>query len=384
MIKNPVDIGLIVIFFYPLLKGFLFKFSSKDLKDDIEDIGSYIALIIGAIIGIYVTKQIFILRGDAIYDTVYSYIPQEIVFLIESKPIFIYIIIMPIVIFLLYKIIELLIGLINCITLYPLFDSIEKSIKRKNAFIKRILGVLFQIPKAICYILAVVFVLNILVRAGISQVYNQKLEKANVYSFLSSEVINPIFNSKLAKQLPDIINNSFKIVIKDDEIDSLSDSKKTIVYYNGITLEQGLKSNKEIDEYSVNIAKNQISTYEKVKAIYHWIGKNIEYDYDKVNKILNNDFSVKSGAINAFNTRKGICFDYACLYAVMCRANNIKVRIITGEGFNGSNWVNHAWNQVYIEKEDKWINIDVTFYKGGNYFDSSIFKLDHRNARIAR
>ena len=99
--------------------------------------------------------------------------------------------------------------------------------------------------------------------------------------------------------------------------------------------------------------------------------------------ILNNDFRIGSGAIETFETKKGICFDYACLYVAMCRANNIKVRLITGEGFNGVSWVGHAWNQVYVAKENRWINVDTTFSKGGNYFDTQRFNIDHKTSEIA-
>ncbi|MEA4825428.1 MAG: transglutaminase-like domain-containing protein, partial [Clostridium sp.] len=252
-----------------------------------------------------------------------------------------------------------------------------------SALTKRVIGLIFQLPKAICYILLATFILNILAILGVNEDYNKKLESSQVYSFLSEEVVNPIANSEFAKELPNIINNSFKIVVKNDSVNSEDNSGKTIVYYNGITLSEGLKSNEEIDNFAKALVQERGSTRAKAKTIYNWVGRNIEYDYDKVDKILNNDFNVKSGAINTFYSKKGICFDYSCLYAAMCKANGIKVRIITGEGFNGSSWVSHAWNQVYIEEEDKWINVDTTFYKGGNYFDSSVFKLDHRNEKIA-
>ncbi|NFF68539.1 transglutaminase-like domain-containing protein, partial [Clostridium sporogenes] len=70
-------------------------------------------------------------------------------------------------------------------------------------------------------------------------------------------------------------------------------------------------------------------------------------------------------------------------FIAMCRANDIKVRLITGEGFNGVSWVSHAWNQVYIPEEGRWINVDTTFYKGGNYFDTKRFDIDHRKSQIA-
>lgn len=383
MTKNPVDVALILIVLYPLIKGFLLKFSSKNLKSDIEEVSSYISFIAGAILGIDLTKKIFVIHQEGIYVEIYNYIPEKIITTLEGKPIFIYVLVMPIIIFLVYKIIGLIIELINNITFYPLLDGIEDLIKEKSGFIKRIIGLLFQLPKAIWYILLVTLVLNVSAIIGISDSFNEKLDKSIVYTSICENIINPITNSKFAQKLPNIINNSFKIVVKNDEPESLSNSGRTIVYYNGITLSEAIKSNEEINQFARELTKDKKSSAQKAKVIYNWVGQNVEYDYDKVEKILKNDFSVKSGAINTFYSRKGICFDYSCLFAAMCRANNIETRIITGEGFNGSNWVNHAWNQVYISEEERWINVDTTFYKGGNYFNSSIFKLDHRNAKIA-
>jgi hypothetical protein len=381
--KNTIDIILIIIFLFPIIKGFLFKFSSNNLKNDIEDAGSYIAFIIGSVLGVYITKKIFVRHEEGIYNKIYNSIPNTITELIQDKPIFIYVVCMPIIIFFIYKLIELLIGIVNNLIFYPILDGVENFVREKSNITKRFLGVIFQFPKSVCYMLLFTFIFNIFALIGLNENYNKKLEDSKVYSLLAEVVVSPIANSSFARELPNIINNSFKIVVENDLGEPTSSNGRTTVYYNGITLNEGIKTNDEIDAFSKELVKNHSSTRAKAKAIYNWVGKNIDYDYDKVDKILNNDFNVKSGAINTFNTRKGICFDYSCLYAAMIKANGIKVRIITGEGFNGSTWVNHAWNEVYIEEEGKWINVDTTFYKGGNYFDSSVFNLDHRGARVA-
>ncbi|MPM54124.1 hypothetical protein SDC9_100897 [bioreactor metagenome] len=67
----------------------------------------------------------------------------------------------------------------------------------------------------------------------------------------------------------------------------------------------------------------------------------------------------------------------------MARANGMKVRLIVGEGFNGKTWISHAWNEVYIPEEDRWVNVDPTFYIGGNYFDNEGFNLEHKNRKVA-
>lgn len=156
-----------------------------------------------------------------------------------------------------------------------------------------------------------------------------------------------------------------------------------IIYYNGVTLDQGIKSTEKIDKKAVELVKNLETDREKAKRLYAWIGSNVEYDFDKANKALSNENISNSGAIEAFNSRKGICFDYACLYVAMAREVGLKVRIITGQGFNGIDYGPHAWNEVYLEEEEKWINVDPTFYFSGDYFDNKDFDKDHIKEDIA-
>ena len=84
-----------------------------------------------------------------------------------------------------------------------------------------------------------------------------------------------------------------------------------------------------------------------------------------------------------YTTRKGVCFDYSCLYVSMCRAVGLKVRLVTGLGYSGSAWGDHAWNQVYSSGEKRWINVDTTFGStGGDFFDQTDFFLTHKDAEV--
>lgn len=385
---NMVTIALILIFLYPLIRGFLFKFSSYDLKSDINEINRSISFILALFLGIYFGRKVFIQHDTGIYKKIYISIPADFLNYIESNILIIYAVIIPLIILIIYKIIKLSLEIINCLTVYPMLDVIEKSLSSKGNFFRRLTGLVFQLPKAICYLLLATLALNILSMFSTNAKLNKYLEASKPYNIMCKEAIIPITNSTIAKKLPSIIDNSFKIVIKQGESKETTPGKvnnndRTVVYYNGVTLDQGVKSNDEINKFSRSIVSKEDTTKGKAKIIYNWIGKNIAYDHDKADKVLNNDFNVQSGAIYTYDTRKGICFDYSCLYVAMCRANGIKVRLITGEGFNGVSWVSHAWNQVYLPEEQKWINVDSTFYRGGNYFNSQRFQLDHKNAQIA-
>ncbi|AGY75672.1 transglutaminase-like domain-containing protein [Clostridium autoethanogenum] len=389
---NPITLMIGVIFLYPIIKGFLFKFSSNDLKLDIDDVSRSISFIISLIIGIYFGKKIFIQHDQGIYEKIYNLIPQNLTQYFDNNNFIVYAVLLPILIFICYRIIKLFFNLVNRIIFYPVLDSIDRFLRPKGNMFKRIAGMVFELPKAVCYALLVVFVLNIMSILNVSPKLSTYLEGSKPYESICKEVVIPVTNSTIAKQLPNVINNSFKIVIRNansnetksvDQLDRVKNEANTVVYYNGVTLDEGVKSNGEINSLAKALASEGGNTNERAEMLYNWIGTNISYDHEKANKVLNNEFNVKSGAIPTFYSRKGICFDYSCLYVAMARANNMKVRLITGEGFNGISWVSHAWNQVYIPEEEKWINVDTTFYKGGNYFDSRRFQLDHKDAQIA-
>lgn len=385
LFRQPVTLILLLLFIYPIVKGFIVKFSSEHLKGDIEGVFQSISFLFSLCLGIYYTKKIFIQHDEGMYEKIYKNIPLKIIEFINNKPLVIYVVLMPLVVLTIYSIFNFVVNAISNITFFPILDSIEHKLKHKRSFFKRVVGAIFQVPKALCYVIVVTFILNFLSLLKVADTYNKYLEESKVYNYISKEIVIPLTNSNLAKKLPTIVNNSFKIVVKEATTSGadLQSNQKVIIYYNGITLEQGVQSNDEINNFAINLVKGENGTREKARAIYKWVGSEIVYDDEKANRVLNNDLQVKSGAITTFYTKRGICFDYACLLAAMCKANNIKVRVITGQGFNGNNWVNHAWNQVYIVEQKKWINVDSTFLIGGDYFDSKRFLIDHKQESIA-
>lgn len=383
---NKVSLFLIICFLYPLIKGFINKFSSSSLKNEIQGLESNIAFIISIFLGIYFQRKIFLDHKIGLYKKIYDLIPVNILNYIEDNSLITYIVIIPLFIFIIYQVTFLLFEALNGVSFYLIADSIERSVNKSSELFKRIVGAVFQLPRAICYILVASFLLNIISVLNLKIGIDRELEASKPYNYICRQIIIPLTNSKIARKLPNIINNSFKVEVKEAsnrDANSFKDGRKVIVYYNGVTLDEGVKSDREIDQMARKLTTSKSDDKMKARAIYDWIGTNIDYDKDKAERVLNNDFNIKSGAIETFNTKKGICFDYSCLYVAMARASGLKVRLITGEGFNGVSWVSHAWNQVYIPEEGKWINVDTTFYKGGNYFNSLRFERDHRDAKIA-
>lgn len=205
--------------------------------------------------------------------------------------------------------------------------------------------------------------------------------------------LKPVIDSDIAKKIPVIINDKFNDINIDNEKkneiaenirETLDDYNiKVIQYFNGVTLDEAIISTPEIDKLAVELAKDEKNEYDKCRKIYQWITKNISYDYEKSKTIAKEARNTKSGTIICYQTRKGICFDYSCLFISMCRANGIKVNLVTGMGFSGMSWGDHAWNQFYCTEQGRWVNVDTTFgVSGVNYFDSANFSLDHKNGKV--
>ncbi len=103
----------------------------------------------------------------------------------------------------------------------------------------------------------------------------------------------------------------------------------------------------------VSLAEGADTDLDVVTNVYHYIIKNISYDYDKA-KI------VQSGYVpdvdDTLATGKGICFDYASLMGAMLRSQGIPTRLEIG--YAGTEY--HAWVSVYIE-DVGWIDDIIEF-----------------------
>ncbi|MDF2925274.1 MAG: transglutaminase [Paenibacillaceae bacterium] len=104
---------------------------------------------------------------------------------------------------------------------------------------------------------------------------------------------------------------------------------------------------------AAELTKNLASDSDKVKAIYEYVIGAIDYDQNLA-------VSVATGYIpdvdDVLTAGKGICYDYASLFAAMARSVGIPTKLMMGT----SDYVKeyHAWNEVYVG--DKWVVVDTT------------------------
>lgn len=112
---------------------------------------------------------------------------------------------------------------------------------------------------------------------------------------------------------------------------------------------------------------------EKIAAVFTYIAENISYD-----KQLAATVNTTSKGGNAYipdpdrtlSSGKGICFDYASLFAAMCRSGGIPARLVIG--YADPN-IYHAWNEVYTD-ETGWITPELFLKKKGyNIADATFY-----------
>ena len=90
-----------------------------------------------------------------------------------------------------------------------------------------------------------------------------------------------------------------------------------------------------------------------VENVYHYLAKNISYDYDKAKNVQSGYIPVVDETLA---TGEGICFDYASLMGAMLRSQGIPTRLEIG--YAGTEY--HAWVSVYI-KDKGWIDDIIEF-----------------------
>lgn len=373
---NIVSLMLAAAFFYPIIIGMLFKLKSRNMMETIKSVLRSIAFLLAIMITIIIGKELLV-NGK-----IYSMFPD----VERNSKVFIGLVYL-VVFVIINGIFKLLIEIFNSTVLRPISKRVDFKLRESGRGVRSIFGGIFQIPKSLCYVLVLCIMLTCVQIFIPNSGLNSELQASKVYTFVNSNIIIPTIKSDMARNLPHILEDSFRI--EEDGSFPIYDTDdvyvRGIVFYNGVTLEEGIKSNEEIDNFAREIAHSYDNTYDKAKAIYKWVGTNIKYDNEKAIEVMNTDMptGISSGAISTFDSRSGVCFDYACLYSAMCRANGIGTRLIIGEGFNGTTWVSHSWNEAYIPEEERWIKVDPTFYGAGNYFDNARFDLEHRNRKIA-
>ena len=131
----------------------------------------------------------------------------------------------------------------------------------------------------------------------------------------------------------------------------IQDEQAVFLYPNQIV---DYEMENEAIAFSFALCAEDNNDLQRVKTIYDYIVKHISYDDEKVEATKDNYALPVLDEILA--TKKGVCFDYAALFAAMCRAQHIPCKVIVGD----TTIAYHAWVEVWLE-EKGWIDPSTLF-----------------------
>lgn len=395
---NYITLIIISIAVMPVVAGFLGSFSKDKLQDSLASLLDNVEFIVSLFLSIYITKKLFFDNSSSeIFSYIYSWIPQNIKQFLFGRDVLTYLIAVPFFMLIITLLLRLITDPLYRFAAVPVANGIYSILNSSGSFVKRMVGAVWQIPKALFLVFIFGLVLNFYTYYFPAPALSKLMNESKAYQLLYKGAICPALNSNIAKRFPVILNYSFSEIGKvlpgynrngtadvREKLKAQLEKRniKIIEYFNGVTLDEAIKTNPEIEETARKVAGSEESSKKKAELLYDWISQNIEYDYEKAERLGIDPKGISSGAIEAFTTRKGVCFDYSCLYISMCRTNGLKVRLVTGLGYSGVSWGDHAWNQVYIPEESRWVDVDATFGSIANYFDKADFEVDHRYEEI--
>ena len=118
-------------------------------------------------------------------------------------------------------------------------------------------------------------------------------------------------------------------------------------------------SSTEVVKVAKKLCKDLETDIEMIDAIYAYVIDNYEYDYKKAkDAIAGKLVGYVPDLDKIYESKKGICYDYASMLAAMLRSVGVPAKLVMG--YVAPDSVYHAWNEVYIEGEG-WVVKQVHF-----------------------
>lgn len=235
--------------------------------------------------------------------------------------------------------------------------------ERSSSLLSRLAGAVLGgiIGGARC--LTVIAILFIVVTLNPDSGFSRYVESSPVYQQGARSVIEPLTGNLIKEKLP-VFTRSVEV-----ELNGILQRKYEVI-------DADIPS--DIGEAAAVITKGASTDKEKAQRLYDWVGSQVSYDYDKVKDYEENGNWREQTPRMTFDTRLGVCIDYSRLYAVMARSQDLGVRVVTGLGYDGRGaYGPHAWNEVYLSEENRWIPLDSTWAGSGDWFDPPAFAETH-------
>lgn len=219
-----------------------------------------------------------------------------------------------------YSLIRLLLGLLFMLLPISLPRLSGRSGNRKITQVSRLSGAVIGLATGLVRALLLVFALYIGVGLNPDSTFSRYVESSPIYRQSASAVFEPLTGENVRSKLPvltkavaaemtDILRRKYEVL--DHEISP------------------------DIVGAASDIAGQAGDDEKKARLLYDWVGSRISYDYAKAENYEQNRIWKEQTPQDTFDTRIGVCIDYARLYAVMARSQGLQVRVVTGQGYDG-------------------------------------------------
>ena len=268
-----------------------------------------------------------------------------------------------------YSIVRIILGLLSPFLPLPKPRSMRMGDRdRKVGSLSRLGGGIIGAVIGVSRCLVVLIVLFIVVGLNPQSGFSRYVESSPVYRESTAAVLEPIAGKTMQEKLPVLTQ------IVAAEMDGILRRKYEVIDHEIPADIQGAAD---------KIVEKGSSEEEKAKLLYDWVGTRVSYDYAKAENYEKNRIWHEQNPQDTFDTRLGVCIDYARLYAVMARSQDLQVRVVTGQGYDGrGGYGPHAWNEVYIKARQAWIPLDPTWAQSGDWFNPKDFSSTHLRENV--
>lgn len=377
---NLISAFLIGLFLLPIVCGMFRPLTDARIFRSFSTTLSAAIMTASAFASVNITNFLYSNNGDNFLSNLFRGI-EVIRYSILSQDVLVYALFLIALLITLSGLLQLLFIPLHRLVFIPLSNKLASAVASANKVVRRLVSGLWQLPKSVWLVLVFTLLFNFYSVLSNNTVLNDYIAASGAYRLVERNAVRPIVTSDAVRQIPEFIDRTV-----DKAVQCLSPEGRRLlikVYINGATVDEAVRSSPDIDNIAIDLVGAETDHYKMAEILYAWVAGNISYDHEKADQIETDAFDTYSGAIPAFSEKTGVCFDKACLYVAMCRAVGVRVRLITGLAFSGSEWLDHSWNEIYDKKDGRWVNVDTTF--GGeksDYFDNEDFFKDHRDAEI--
>ncbi|MCL2772826.1 MAG: transglutaminase-like domain-containing protein [Oscillospiraceae bacterium] len=118
----------------------------------------------------------------------------------------------------------------------------------------------------------------------------------------------------------------------------------------------------KITKIAADLTKDCLNELEKVEEIYKFVIHGLEYDMHKADTVQSSYLPSVDAIVDI---GKGICFDYAAVFAAMLRSVDVPAKLVTGYVKPDNEY--HAWNEFYLKDEGGWFKINEMKFDGRKF-----------------